>query len=142
MRGLNCHVFILIFGGTCAALSACTIPLSARGDREFQLSFAAGSRDSAGNFLGGTEVRLLTGHRGKLYAGNGYWEDRPGLEGPQGADPRSDEPRALAVDHSSMSECRGVRATAISALSEIALQPTAAARLRRRCRSWPPLHLT
>jgi hypothetical protein len=30
-------------------------------------------------------MRLLTPHEGKLYAGNGYWEDRPGPEGPQGA---------------------------------------------------------
>jgi hypothetical protein len=86
MRGLtNRRLLTLIFGGACAALSACAVPLSARGGGEFQLSFAAGSRDSAGNFLGGTEVRLLTGHGGKLYAGNGYWEDRPGPEGPQGA---------------------------------------------------------
>jgi len=85
MRGLNSHLLILIFGGICAALSACAIPSSTRSEGEFELSFAAGSRDSAGNFLGGTEVRLLTGHGGKLYAGNGYWEDRPGPEGPQGA---------------------------------------------------------
>jgi hypothetical protein len=30
-------------------------------------------------------MRLLTAHAGKLYAGNGYWEDRPGWEGRQGA---------------------------------------------------------
>ena len=30
-------------------------------------------------------MRLLTAHAGKLYAGNGYWEDRPGPEGRQGA---------------------------------------------------------
>jgi hypothetical protein len=35
--------------------------------------------------MGGTELRVLTAHSGKLYAGNGYWEDRPGVEGPQGA---------------------------------------------------------
>lgn len=51
----------------------------------FQVSFAAGSRDAAGRFAGGTEMRLLTAHTGKLYAGNGYWEDRPGAEGLQGA---------------------------------------------------------
>ena len=58
---------------------------SPSGGNEFQRSFAAGSPDSASHFLGGTEVRLLAGHDGKLYAGNGYWEDRPGPEGPQGA---------------------------------------------------------
>jgi len=44
----------------------------------------AGSRDAAGRFMGGTEMRLLTAHAGKLYAGNGYWEDQPGPEGRQG----------------------------------------------------------
>jgi len=34
--------------------------------------------------MGGTEMRLLTAHAGKLYAGNGYWEDQPGPEGRQG----------------------------------------------------------
>ena len=52
---------------------------------DFQVSYAAGSRDEAGRFAGGTEMRLLTPHGGRLYAGNGYWEDRPGSEGPQGA---------------------------------------------------------
>jgi hypothetical protein len=35
--------------------------------------------------MGGTEIRVLAAHAGKLYAGNGYWQDRPGLEGRQGA---------------------------------------------------------
>jgi hypothetical protein len=52
---------------------------------DFQISFAAGSPDAAGHFAGGTEMRLLTAHAGRLYAGNGYWEDRPGPEGRQGA---------------------------------------------------------
>lgn len=39
----------------------------------------------AGQFCGGTELRNLAGYRGKLYAGNGYWEDRPGPEGRQPA---------------------------------------------------------
>jgi hypothetical protein len=45
----------------------------------------AGSRDDAGRVMGGTEMRVLAAHAGRLYAGNGYWEDRPGAEGPQGA---------------------------------------------------------
>src|SRR5262249_14600850 len=48
---------------------------------DFQLSYAAGFRDAAGGFAGGTEMRLLVAHGGRLYAGNGYWEDRPGPEG-------------------------------------------------------------
>jgi hypothetical protein len=53
---------------------------------DFQVSYAAGGKDGAGIFMGGTELRLLTAYNGKLYAGNGYWEDRPGSEGPQGAE--------------------------------------------------------
>jgi hypothetical protein len=122
MRGLDYHLLILIFGATCAAL-ACAIPLSARAEGEFQLSFAAGSRDTAGNFLGGTEVRLLTGHGGKLYAGNGYWEERPGPEGPQGAQILVlDESSARwRVDHSfdERMPSESPRDLAISALSEV-----------------------
>lgn len=51
----------------------------------FEVSYAAGGRDAAGRFMGGTELRALVAHRGVLYAGLGYWEDRPGFEGPQGA---------------------------------------------------------
>jgi hypothetical protein len=51
----------------------------------FQVSYAAGFRDDAGQFAGGTELRALAAHGGRLYAGNGYWKDQPGPEGPQGA---------------------------------------------------------
>jgi hypothetical protein len=51
----------------------------------FAVSYAAGGRDASGRFMGGTELRNLAAFEGKLYAGNGYWEDRPGNEGPQGA---------------------------------------------------------
>ena len=51
----------------------------------FTLAYAAGSRDAAGRFMGGTEGRNLVAYRGRLYAGIGYWEDRPGDEGRQGA---------------------------------------------------------
>src|SRR5215813_9990308 len=52
----------------------------------FEVSFTAGSRDDAGRLMGGTEMRVLTAHAGKLFAGNGYWEDRPGPEGLQGGE--------------------------------------------------------
>ena len=52
----------------------------------FEVSFIPGARDEAGNFMGGTEIRSLVGHAGKLFAGNGYWEDEPGSEGFQGAE--------------------------------------------------------
>jgi hypothetical protein len=80
MRGLNYRLVAILLGAACAAASG-----SARGEGDFQLSFAAGSTDSAGRFTGGTELRVLAVHGGKLYAGNGYWEDRPGAEGLQGA---------------------------------------------------------
>ena len=51
----------------------------------FEVSFQPGSRDGAGRFMGGTEMRVLAAHGGKLYAGNGYWEDTPGPEGRQGS---------------------------------------------------------
>jgi hypothetical protein len=51
----------------------------------FEVSFQPGSRDGSGRFMGGTEMRVLAAHAGKLYAGNGYWEDTPGLEGRQGS---------------------------------------------------------
>jgi hypothetical protein len=52
--------------------------------------------------MGGTEMRVLAAHGGKLYAGNGYWEDRPGPEGLQGAEILVlDAPTARwRVDHS------------------------------------------
>jgi len=49
----------------------------------YQLSYIAGLRDPWGEYLGGTEMRLLAVHNGKLFAGNGYWEDRPDSEGAQ-----------------------------------------------------------
>src|SRR5437870_12640207 len=66
----------------CAAIAASAD--RGRAD-DFQVSYAAGSSDEAGHFLGGTEMRLLVAHGGRLYGGNGYWEDRPGAEGLQGA---------------------------------------------------------
>jgi hypothetical protein len=54
--------------------------------RGFQVSFLQGSRDAAGHFMGGTEMRTLVAHAGKLFAGNGYWMDEPGPEGMQGAE--------------------------------------------------------
>jgi hypothetical protein len=50
----------------------------------FEVSYAAGTTDGAGRFMGGTEIRNLVAHDGKLFAANGYWEDRqPGKPGPQ-----------------------------------------------------------
>ena len=54
-------------------------------DRGFEVSYTAGERDAAGYFMGGTELRNLSAHGGRLYAGNGYWMDQPGPEGRQPA---------------------------------------------------------
>src|SRR5215470_6610710 len=80
---------LILFASAVALVSACTsrehATVAAAPQEAFAVSYAAGSRDDAGRFMGGTEMRVLATHGGKLYAGNGYWEDRPGPEGLQGA---------------------------------------------------------
>jgi hypothetical protein len=52
----------------------------------FSVAFQSGQRDDKGHFLGGTELMNLVSYKGRLYAGNGYWEDVPGKDpspGPQ-----------------------------------------------------------
>src|SRR5579859_818010 len=83
--GMPCRCLL-----TCVAfaLTACTGAPVQSGDAkvsDFAISYAAGSTDVDGRFMGGTELRALAAYRGRLYAGNGYWEDRPGAEGLQGA---------------------------------------------------------
>jgi hypothetical protein len=73
---------VMVPAFVCALVGAGAVPSWADA---FQASFVAGSHDRDGRFAGGTEMRVLTSHSGKLYAGNGYWEDRPGPEGLQGA---------------------------------------------------------
>ena len=75
--------------GTIALISA-LLPQHAAGVRaalqaRVEASFTPGTQDRAGRFMGGTEMRVLATHQGKVYIGNGYWEDRPGPEGLQGA---------------------------------------------------------
>jgi hypothetical protein len=70
---------IIFFGSVAAIVTACgsqkaaTVVTTPR--RAFEASFLPGSRDEAGRFMGGTEVRVLAAHAGRLYAGNGYWQD-------------------------------------------------------------------
>src|SRR5215831_3404252 len=120
MPGFKLLRHTLLLGAICTALSA-----SARGEGDFQLSFAGGSLDSAGRFMGGTEIRVLAAHGGKLYAGNGYWEDRPGPEGLQGAQILAlDGPGARwRVDHSFDERLPSGRPRdlAVSALAEASL---------------------
>jgi hypothetical protein len=81
---------LILLASAAILLSACKsreVAIVAVAPQEtFAVSFAPGSRDDAGLFMGGTEMRVLAAHSGKLYAGNGYWEDRPGPEGLQGAE--------------------------------------------------------
>ena len=58
-------------------------------DEPYSVSFAAGAPDDHGNFLGGTEVVNVVPFGGKLYAGVGYWMDRP-------KDFDSNDPRSAA----------------------------------------------
>ena len=81
---------VVLFVSAAALVSACMsqkpAPVAEAPHEGFTVSFTPGSRDEAGRFMGGTEMRVLATHAGKLYAGNGYWEDRPGPEGRQGAE--------------------------------------------------------
>jgi len=77
---------VILLGSAAVVVSVCHSTSLAQAQQPgLEVSFVAGARDDAGRFMGGTEMRVLAAHAGKLYAGNGYWEDRPGPEGPQGA---------------------------------------------------------
>jgi hypothetical protein len=41
----------------------------------FSKDYYPGTFDSNRHYLGGSEIMHLTAHKGKLYAGNGYWHD-------------------------------------------------------------------
>src|SRR5215468_3371227 len=75
-------LFLAVCAGALLIARAEAQPATAEG---FAVSYTAGQRDGTGRFMGGTELRNLLGHRGTLYAGDGYWMDRPGPEGRQPA---------------------------------------------------------
>lgn len=83
---------------------------------QLNLAYAAGTLDAANQFMGGTEMRSLVPHAGKLFAGNGYWEDQPGPEGYQNA-------QILVLSRAggkwSVDTNFGPHALATSALSEV-----------------------
>lgn len=60
----SCVVLVLLFF-VCSMYS-----------QNWSKSFTAGNNDLNGNFLGGSEVLQLVGHKKKLYASVGYWEDQ------------------------------------------------------------------
>ena len=87
---MRLRLLLIGWAGLLVVAQAEAQPATAEG---FAVSYTAGQRDGAGRFMGGTELRNLLGHRGTLYAGNGYWMDRPGSEGRQPAQLlRLDEP--------------------------------------------------
>jgi hypothetical protein len=51
----------------------------------FTQDYFPGTRDTNGQFMGGTEAMWLAGHEGKLYAAIGYARDRPGDDPKPGA---------------------------------------------------------
>jgi hypothetical protein len=46
-------------------------------DMTFTVDWAPGTFDINGQYMGGTELMYLTAHKGRLYAGNSYWNDEP-----------------------------------------------------------------
>ncbi len=77
-------LLLILFASTAAFVSACTsrapATVAVAPQEVFTVSFASGSRDVTGRFMGGTEMRVLAAHGGKLYAGR-QWV----LGGPAGA---------------------------------------------------------
>jgi hypothetical protein len=47
----------------------------------FAVSLTPGSRDEAGRFMGGREMRVLAAHAGRVYAGTGIGRINPGRKG-------------------------------------------------------------
>ena len=67
----------------CAAAAAFAQSPTAGG---WEQSFKAGMiAESTGKPIGGTEIVHLVAHKGRLYAGNGYWMDPRGREAIPGA---------------------------------------------------------
>jgi acetyl esterase/lipase len=48
-------------------------------DIRFTVEFDAPRSDSAGNYLGGSEILWLVPHQGKLFAGTGFWREEPAV---------------------------------------------------------------
>jgi hypothetical protein len=53
---------------------------------KFYKNYFPGTYDVNNKYMGGTDIMYITSHKGKLYAGNSYWNDNPGPDpspGPQ-----------------------------------------------------------
>jgi len=67
---------LLLLGTVCTAATTLAQPQAANG---WEQSFKAGMIDrSTGKPIRGTEIVHLVAHKGRLYAGNGYWMDTRG----------------------------------------------------------------
>ena len=73
------RVFVLLMlGFTCTGVTTVACSQTANGWKQ---SFKAGTIDkSTGKPIRGTEIIHLTAHKGRLYAGSGYWMDTRGHE--------------------------------------------------------------
>jgi hypothetical protein len=78
-KGLLCLAVFLnpLFGAFAAIPAVAQSTSNSPANEPYSRSFTAGGHDNQGNFLGGTELTSLVAFRGKLYAGIGYWMDRP-----------------------------------------------------------------
>jgi hypothetical protein len=56
-----------------------------RSEAGFRQVYRAGTRDAAGNFMGGTTLFLLASHAGRLWASTGFYWDVPGSDPATGA---------------------------------------------------------
>jgi|GEM_PF-318513 len=68
--------YLLTFDSTMAAAPD-SAPNPAQGVDGFDVSFHAGETDVNGNYLGGTELRVLAAHEGRMFAGIETWMDTP-----------------------------------------------------------------
>jgi hypothetical protein len=64
----------------------------------WERSYQAGMTDPAGHYLGGSQVMHLVGHKGRLYAGNSYWQDSRNIRY-GGKDPKTGWAQVLRLDH-------------------------------------------
>ncbi len=71
-------VLLLVF----CSFKAAALPFP---DLHFAVEFDAPRSDSAGRYLGGTEVLWLVPHKGLLYAGTGFWRADPAVINRRGA---------------------------------------------------------
>lgn len=68
-------------------------PTLADGQPGARLIYRGGGVDANGRFMGGTEMRVLSGFDGRLFAATGMWSDAP-----NGVDPTPAGPQVIVLD--------------------------------------------